>query len=83
MSLSPITTASLTPNANSAAVPEPKISCVIPAYNEAANLRILIPLLTETLAGLSRRAEIIVVDDGSSDDTAATAAALTEHYPVK
>jgi glycosyltransferase involved in cell wall biosynthesis len=61
---------------------EPKISCVIPAYNEAANLRLLIPQLTETLRSLSSHVEIIVVDDGSSDDTAATAAALTEHYPV-
>lgn len=61
---------------------EPTISCVIPAYNEAANLRLLIPQLTETLNGLSHHVEIIIVDDGSSDDTAATAAALTEHYPV-
>jgi polyisoprenyl-phosphate glycosyltransferase len=61
---------------------EPMISCVIPAYNEAANLRLLIPQLTETLRSLSRHVEIIVVDDGSSDDTAATAADLTEHYPV-
>jgi len=61
---------------------EPTISCVVPAYNEAANLRILVPQLTETLRSLSKHVEIIIVDDGSSDDTAATAAALTEHYPV-
>lgn len=62
---------------------EPFISCVVPAYNESANLRILVPQLTETLATLSRRVEIIVVDDGSSDDTAVTAAALSTQYPVK
>ncbi|HEY3697916.1 MAG TPA: glycosyltransferase family 2 protein [Spongiibacteraceae bacterium] len=62
---------------------EPSISCVIPAFNEAENLRVLIPQLTATLAALSRRVEIIIVDDGSSDDTAATAAALTENYPVR
>lgn len=60
----------------------PTISCVIPACNEAANLRILIPQLAATLRGLSPRAEIIVVDDGSTDDTAATTAALAEQYPV-
>jgi glycosyltransferase involved in cell wall biosynthesis len=64
-------------------VHEPFISCVVPAYNEAANLRLLIPQLTETLMALSRRIEIIVVDDGSSDDTAATAAMLSHEYPVK
>jgi len=62
---------------------EPFISCVVPAYNESANLRILVPQLTETLGTLSRRVEIIVVDDGSSDDTAVTAAALSTQYPVK
>lgn len=63
--------------------PEPLISVVIPAYNEAANLRLLIPQLTTTLATLSPRVEIIIVDDGSSDDTAVTAVALAADYPVK
>jgi glycosyltransferase involved in cell wall biosynthesis len=62
---------------------EPFISCVVPAYNEAANIRILIPQLTAMLLTLSRRLEIIIVDDGSSDDTAATAALLSTEYPVK
>lgn len=62
---------------------EPFISCVVPAYNESANLRILIPQLTATLHTLSRRIEIIIVDDGSSDETAATAALLSTEYPVK
>jgi polyisoprenyl-phosphate glycosyltransferase len=63
--------------------PEPLISCVIPAFNEAANLRILIPQLTAMLTTLSHRIEIIVVDDGSKDTTAATAAELTQNYPVR
>jgi len=62
---------------------EPLISVVIPAYNEAANLRLLVPRLSETLAALSPRVEIIIVDDGSSDDTAITAIALADQYPVK
>ena len=44
-----------------------KISVVIPARDEAANLREILPRLAALLPG----AEILVVDDGSSDDTAA------------
>ena len=43
-----------------------KISIVIPARNEAASLRELLP----RLVALMGEAEIIVVDDGSNDDTA-------------
>jgi glycosyltransferase involved in cell wall biosynthesis len=50
------------------------ISCVVPAYNEAANLPALLRLLTAQLQGLVRRWEVIVVDDGSRDDTAAAIA---------
>jgi glycosyltransferase involved in cell wall biosynthesis len=46
------------------------ISCVVPCYNEAASLERLIPLVSEVLARLAPRWEIILVDDGSSDDTA-------------
>jgi len=72
----------------SAVAPKPHlhevmISCVVPAFNEAANLRILVPQLTEMLKQLTPRAEIILIDDGSSDDTANTAATLAASYPVK
>jgi glycosyltransferase involved in cell wall biosynthesis len=49
----------------------PSISCIVPAYNEAANLPRLLAALTPALAALSPRWEVIVVDDGSGDDTAA------------
>ena len=49
---------------------QPDISCVVPAYNEAANLGPLLAELTAVLAGLSPRWEVIVVDDGSRDATA-------------
>jgi len=69
---------------SSAAISEPAISCVIPAYNEAENLQLLVPQLTAMLASLSSHPEIIIVDDGSTDATAATAAAaLTHDYPVR
>ncbi|MDP9045792.1 MAG: glycosyltransferase family 2 protein [Pseudomonadota bacterium] len=49
----------------------PAISCVVPAYNEAANLNLLLTGLTEQLGTMTDRWEILVVDDGSQDDTPA------------
>jgi glycosyltransferase involved in cell wall biosynthesis len=59
-----------------------KISVVIPARNEAASLRDLLP----RLVALMQDAEIIVVDDGSTDGTHALCAewkvrCLRHHYP--
>lgn len=47
----------------------PSISCVIPAFNEARNLGIVVPHILATLASMSEHIELIVVDDGSRDDT--------------
>ena len=44
---------------------------MVPAYNEAANLPLLLAPLTAALQALSPRWEVLVVDDGSRDDTAA------------
>lgn len=59
-----------------------KLSVVIPARNEAANLRTILP----RLVALVPDAEILVVDDGSTDDTAAACLAsrvrhLRHPYP--
>ncbi|MEA2375165.1 MAG: hypothetical protein QOD53_1628 [Thermoleophilaceae bacterium] len=45
--------------------PDPLVSLIVPAYNEAANVE---DVLTRVLS-LPIRAEVIAVDDGSSDDT--------------
>jgi glycosyltransferase involved in cell wall biosynthesis len=46
------------------------VSIILPVYNEAENLRVLLPTLRETLKTLGTRYEIVVVDDGSTDKTA-------------
>ncbi len=43
------------------------ISIILPAKNESASLKLLLPELKQTISN----AEIIVIDDGSSDDTVA------------
>jgi glycosyltransferase involved in cell wall biosynthesis len=50
---------------------QPRLSCVIPCYNEAANLRLLLPILGDQLKACSAQWEIILVNDGSRDDTSA------------
>ena len=47
----------------------PDLSIVIPALNEADNLRLLLPLIGQVTVELNLEAEIIVVDGGSTDDS--------------
>ncbi|MEO8080052.1 MAG: glycosyltransferase family 2 protein [Caldimonas sp.] len=66
-------------NPASAAVPaarpeDASISCVIPAYNEAGTLPILLDELSRALQERFARVEIILVNDGSSDATEAALA---------
>lgn len=52
------------------------ISCIVPAFNEAAGLPALLKSLRLELLQYSERVEIILVDDGSSDNTLAVALEL-------
>lgn len=54
----------------------PPVSVIIPARNEADNLKTLLPLLRSQEG---KRIEIIVVDDGSTDGTATIAASYGAH----
>lgn len=59
----------------------PRLSIVIPAYNEAANILGTLDNVTRALASLPFQAEILVIDDGSRDDTAALVRANTARFP--
>ena len=59
----------------------PSLSCIMPAFNEAANLVHVVPDALAALRNLAGPVELIVVDDGSSDDTADVAQALARAHP--
>jgi len=46
-----------------------RLSCVLPAFNEAESVADTVVELAGVLARITREFEIIVVDDGSTDDT--------------
>jgi dolichol-phosphate mannosyltransferase len=56
--------------------PSVQLSVVVPTYNEAANIGVLVDKLGQTLTGLSW--EVIFVDDDSPDGTAAEARRLAQ-----
>ncbi len=60
----------------------PRISVVVPAYNEAARLGPPLALAAAWLARQGSPSEILVVDDGSRDRTAAVAEELARTSPV-
>ncbi len=59
----------------------PRLSVVIPAYNEAERLPATLERLAAWFASFSGRAEVLVVDDGSVDETAAIAEAVARRMP--
>ncbi|MBD3169743.1 MAG: glycosyltransferase [candidate division Zixibacteria bacterium] len=48
---------------------QPRVSVIIPAYNEEQNIPILLDHLRDMLDGVNYDGEVIVVDDGSDDNT--------------
>jgi glycosyltransferase involved in cell wall biosynthesis len=60
----------------------PRVSLVIPCYNEAANIgRGVLDTIGAFTAGDDRFAEVLIVDDGSTDDSRELVAAATRRYP--
>ena len=60
-----------------------RLSCIVPCWNEAANLAHLIPLLRTLLADLADESELIFVDDGSTDGSAALLAGWASEPGVR
>lgn len=58
----------------------PSLSCIIPAYNEAAGLMAVVEEVLATLQALSSRVEVVVVNDGSRDATALVGAELARRH---
>lgn len=52
------------------------ISCIVPAYNEAAGIKKFLQTLVTKLQSLHHPYEIIVIDDGSKDQTSVIVEAL-------
>jgi dolichol-phosphate mannosyltransferase len=58
-----------------------ELSVIVPAWNEAENLPLLVPRVAEAL--VDRSFEILIVDDGSKDGTPAVCAELALKFPVR
>lgn len=58
------------------------VSAVLPAYNEAQNLPVVLPRLQAAMQRHLREHEILVVDDGSRDETSRVLATLAAGIPT-
>lgn len=61
---------------------DPLVSCIIPAFNEEANIVALLETLHALLVAEGLRHELIVVDDGSRDATVERVLAIGTRLPV-
>jgi glycosyltransferase involved in cell wall biosynthesis len=59
----------------------PRLSVVVPAFNESENLEPLVAALRPPLDGLGEPYEILIVDDGSTDGSRAVLDALRAAHP--
>lgn len=62
--------------------PSPELSMIIPVFNEAANLRMLLDRLHPILRDCVASYEIVFIDDGSSDATFETLRDLAQADPT-
>ena len=60
-----------------------RLSCVVPAYNEAVNLDRFLRALTDALRAITSDFEIVLVNDGSRDETEQVALRLVGELPLR
>lgn len=60
-----------------------QVSIVVPTYQEADNLQVLIPRVFSALGQSGIEAELIIVDDNSGDGTDKVVEAAAERHPVR
>ena len=70
-----------TTNTNSAGAAVPKVSVIVPFYNEEESIEPLHAAVVAGLEPLNITFEMVFVDDGSKDSTAARARAIAERDP--
>ena len=61
----------------------PYISVIVPALNEAGNLRELVSRIDRALSAVATSYEIIIIDDRSTDRTKEVCVALSGSYPLR
>lgn len=60
-----------------------RLSCVVPAHNEAANLEGFVRALAQAVQALTDDFEIVIVNDGSRDATHDIALRLSQELPLR
>jgi glycosyltransferase involved in cell wall biosynthesis len=55
----------------------------VPTYQEAPNLRLLLPRIASTLTGGTATYEVLILDDRSDDETPEVVAAESTRMPVR
>jgi dolichol-phosphate mannosyltransferase len=58
------------------------VSVILPTYNEADNIRVIVPRIYNVLLNSNLEGEIIIVDDNSPDGTAEAARVISRDYPL-
>jgi dolichol-phosphate mannosyltransferase len=59
----------------------PMVSMIVPAYNEAGNLPILVGEIEAAMSTVARPYEIVIIEDGSTDGTRAVVKRLSSEKP--
>jgi glycosyltransferase involved in cell wall biosynthesis len=62
-------------------MPYPKLSIIIPAYNESARIEVTIDRVMSCVHSQGWDAEVLVVDDGSTDDTISIVERCMDRHP--